>query len=437
MAKRMNLTPAPIGLHCRKYLSADGLIKTIKEGVRKISDPRRGQNTRYALEDYIMSAFAMFSLKDESLLQFSEHIQDDQNLKNIYKLEHVPSDTQMRKVLDDVSSSELDELFIKCFEKIQRGKVLTKFVGINDTYTALVDGVHYFKSNKKSSESCTVKNHSNGEVSYNLSALGIVLAKVGCPTVIPLCPEPMVKQDGSKKNDCEVTAAIRLLTKIDKLYPRLKLTYVMDAMFSNSTIISAILESKNHYIMGIKPDSHKLLYEQKENCKKIVIKQGKVEHHFEYCNNVSLNASNLELKTNVLFYQEHSDKGKKTFSWITDHEITDSNLMEIMQTGRARWKIENETFNTLKNQGYNLEHCYGLGKKNLSVNLMKLMMLAFLVDQVQQTCCKLFQAALSRLGAKIKIWKDIKTYMHCFIVHSMEEVFKIIVYGFHKIPYPH
>ena len=65
-----------------------------------------------------------------------------------------------------------------------------------------------------------------------------------------------------------------------------------------------------------------------------------------------------------------------------------------MRGGRARWKIENETFNTLKNQGYHFEHNYGHGKKNLPVVLAMVMLLAFfLVDQAQQRCCPLFQAA--------------------------------------------
>ena len=73
--------------------------------------------------------------------------------------------------------------------------------------------------------------------------------------------------------------------------------------------------------------------------------------------------------------------------------LTPDNVDVIMRGGRARWKIENETFNTLKNQGYHLEHNYGHGEQNLSVVFAMLMMLAFLVDQTQQLCCPVFQAA--------------------------------------------
>ena len=69
------------------------------------------------------------------------------------------------------------------------------------------------------------------------------------------------------------------------------------------------------------------------------------------------------------------------FSWVTDFTITKDNMFKIMRGGRARWEIANETFNTLKNQGYNFGHNYGLGKKNLSMIFVMLMMLAFLVDQ--------------------------------------------------------
>ncbi len=60
-----------------------------------------------------------------------------------------------------------------------------------------------------------------------------------------------------------------------------------------------------------------------------------------------------------------------------------------MRTGRCRWKVENETFNTLKNQGYNLEHHYGHGKQHLASVLGMLMILMFLVDQIQETSCSL------------------------------------------------
>lgn len=91
-------------------------------------------------------------------------------------------------------------------------------------------------------------------------------------------------------------------------------------------------------------------------------------------------------------------KGKKEqrgrCAWVTSHQITDKNIYELMQGGRARWKVENETLNALKNQGYQFEHTFGQGENFLHTVFAFLMMLAFLIDQLQEIACGFFQSAL-------------------------------------------
>ena len=143
-----------------------------------------------------------------------------------------------------------------------------------------------------------------------------------------------------------------------------------------------------------------------------------------------LNQSRQDLLVNFLEYWQVDTNNRVTrFSWVTDLTITRENVEEIMRAGRARWKIENETFNILKNQGYNLGHNYGLGKKHLSAVFTTLMMLAFLVDQVQQMSCHLFRVALEGLGSKRALWELMRNYFHLFRVESMETIFRVLVYG--------
>jgi hypothetical protein len=122
------------------------------------------------------------------------------------------------------------------------------------------------------------------------------------------------------------------------------------------------------------------------------------------------------------------------FSWITDFVLTPDNVDAVMRGARARWKIENETFNTLKNQGYHLEHNYGHGEHNLSVVLALLMMLAFLVDQVQQLCCPLFQAAWRKKGTKRHLWDELRHHFRLFTFRSMTELLIALVRGI--VPQP-
>ena len=112
--------------------------------------------------------------------------------------------------------------------------------------------------------------------------------------------------------------------------------------------------------------------------------------------------------------------------------MTKGNVSKIVRGGRARWRIENETFNTLKNQGYHFEHNFGHGMKNLSVVFAMLMMLAFLVDQTQQLACQLFQAVWGKLGSKRNLWEQMRALFYAYKFDSMEDIFKALLYGFKR-----
>jgi len=99
-----------------------------------------------------------------------------------------------------------------------------------------------------------------------------------------------------------------------------------------------------------------------------------------------------------------------------------------MRAGRARWKIENETFNTLKNQGYHLEHNYGHGKQHLATIFAILMMLHFLIDQVQELACAFFRAARDRFHSKKQFWHTLQSRFLEHLLLSWEDLFNSIIY---------
>ena len=160
------------------------------------------------------------------------------------------------------------------------------------------------------------------------------------------------------------------------------------------------------------------------------VAQNGVIHRFRWLNQVSLNASNPDLLVNFLEYWEIGAKQTRHFTWITDFTITQDNAYQLMRGGRARWKIENETFNTLKNQGYQFEHNFGHGKTNLSVVFALLMMLAFAVDQAQQLACQLFQAVWHDKGSKRRLWEDMRALFYTLEFASMTDIFRAMLYGY-------
>jgi hypothetical protein len=149
----------------------------------------------------------------------------------------------------------------------------------------------------------------------------------------------------------------------------------------------------------------------------------------KFYNKVPLNDANHDLEVNFIDCIVRDLKGKLIghFSWVTNILVTKENVYELSTGGRARWKVENETFNTLKNQGYNFEHNYGHGYLHLSHVLALLMFLAFFIDQVQQHCCALFQAAVKKAGSRSRFWRRQQSIFTELYVPSWEDLFLWVI----------
>ena len=247
--------------------------------------------------------------------------------------------------------------------------------------------------------------------------------------------EPIIQQDGAAKNDCERNAAKRLQINMKQAYEKYQKQYnflfVEDALYANAPHIEQLIDNQFNYLLNVKPDSHKTLFkciEGKRARKELKIytyTENGVKHHFEYVNNVLLCSSSPQLRVNFIQYTQTDKNGKKTtFTWITDIKLAQNKLKSLMKAARVRWKIENETFNTLKNLGYHFEHNYGHGKDHLSTMFAFLMLLAFYIDQLIQACCHIFMQIEENIKTKIKIWQTIKAIFQTTFVNSIFEIYQ-------------
>jgi hypothetical protein len=422
----------------RKHLSADALFRLVHSGFASLPDYRVGE-TEIALADALMSAFAMFSLKAPSLLAFDKE-RAEGNLHTIYGIERVPCDTHMREILDPVSPKWLRPVFTSVFRQLQRGKALEPMAFLDGHYLLALDGTEYFSSKTIHCASCLQKVHRNGSITYYHQLLGAALVHPDQRAVIPLMPEPIIKQDGTGKNDCERNAAKRFIAKLRQDHPHLKFVVTEDSLSSNAPHIETLHAYGLRYLLGVKEGDHGYLFQQvqtAEHAGRVAYyerhdRAAGVVHRFRFVNQVPLNASNPDVRVNFIEYWEMSADRVQHFSWVTDLWVSRRNVYALMRGGRARWKIENETFNTLKNQGYNFEHNYGHGEQHLSVVFAILMMLAFLVDQAQQLCCALFQAVWAKLGSKRRLWERMRALFYDYAFASMRQLFEALLYGFKK-----
>ncbi len=425
----------------QKKALADDLIQVVSDQAAKIPDPRPNQiDDKIPLHDAVMSALAMFHLKFSSLLQFDEDRREPEieyNLNTLYRVGKVPSDTHIRCMLDPVPTRELSRLFTALFHFVQRSGRLKQFRYFKEGYLAPMDGTGHFSSGKNSCSECCIKKPDSEDPLYYHQLLGICIVKPGIKEVFPLMPEPIIQQVDASKNDCEVNALKRALEHIHKDHPKLRLVLNLDDLYSKGPTITLIRSYNHHYISVAKESDHVALFEAVDE----LDKQDKVtrfeytddqghRHWFRFVNKVPLNKTYNDLMVNFLEYIEYNEKGEKCYnnSWVTSLRIGRKRCMPIMRGGRAKWKIENETFNTLKTQGYQLEHNHGHGDEHLASNLACLMFLAFLIDQIEQLSCPLFNKAWKGCRAKIKLWECIRNHFNRFAIDTWCELLKAVAY---------
>jgi len=424
-----------MGIHSieKVQLSARGMLSKVRSLFNQIPQPprdTRGAKPEISLTDCLMAALAVFGLKFPSLLQFDDSTEEElvkHNLKTLYHIEKTPDDTTMRQRLDKVSPVVIRPAFASIFSLIQRGKVLEGYKFLQEYLLIACDGTGLFSSNSVHCENCCEKHHKDGSVTYYHQMLAAVIVHPDQKEVFPLCPEPISKSDGNTKNDCEQNAMKRLLQDFKKEHPHLKVIFTEDALSAKGPYLRRIQEIGAHFLVNVNPTGNPSLFEWLKGVqlttKVLSAKTETIE--LSFYNGLPLNESHHDLEVNFIDCIVKDKKGKIIghFSWVTDILVTLENVYELSRGGRARWRIENETFNTLKNQGYQFEHNFGHGYKNLNHVFGLLMFLAFLIDQVQQRCCGLFQAALMKMKKKIRLWEKMRYMFLEFYINSWEDFF--------------
>ena len=427
----------------KKHLDFPALRQCLSKHLENIDDHRIQGRCSHSLHDAFMTGFACMFFQDPSLAHFQRSLEEEENISNLrtlFRVSSTPKDSQLRDVIDNTNSEYLRPVFNDYFERLRRGKHLEDFQILPGQYLCAIDGVHYHTSNHVHCDQCLTKNHKNGTVSYHHAALQGAFMHPAKRQVIPTMPEAIANGDGADKQDCEIQAAKRYIEKLKADHPRLGIIITGDSLFSKAPMIAHVLAHKLNYLFVAKPGDHTYLmewldaYETLPEVTAIDMKGRK--HRYRYCNQVPLNGQKDAPQVNYIYYELVNEKGKVTYknSWITNIEVNDSNVAKLAKGGRCRWKIENECFNTLKNQGYHLEHNFGHGKQHLSLNMYLLTMLAFFYHQIFELTDPAYQLCRRSLVSKRMLWETFRVLIRYFIFDSWNALMLKLMSGRGGIP---
>jgi hypothetical protein len=243
-----------------------------------------------------------------------------------------------------VAPEHLRPAFRAVHRELQRHKALEAYRYLDGYYLVSVDGTGQFASSAISCPQCCVKK-SQGQESYYHQLLGAVLVHPALRTVLPLAAEPITRQDGASKNDCERNAAKRLLQQLRQDYPSLKILVVEDSLSANGPHLELLKELDLRYLIGVKPGDHEALFEAVQvrlragQCQEIELTDARgVARGYRLVNDLPLNQAHPKLRVNYLEYWEVEGDEERIWSWITDLWLTRDNVEPLMRGGRARLK---------------------------------------------------------------------------------------------------
>ena len=430
-------------------LSFDVLRSMLTDAFGHLPDPRTGANKQYALRDAALGAFSVFFLQYPSFLAYQRHMQQAQghnNADSLFGVKCIPTDPQIRNLLDRVAPDHLRASFWAILERVMTDEQAASAFESDGGWLCSLDGTQYFQSTAVHCSECTVIKRDD-QRTYAHTVLIPVLAKPGTKEVLVLEPEFISPQDGAEKQDCERNAARRWVLRNAERFAGRRVTILADDLHCNQPFCELLQEHDLDFILTCKPESHPTLYEEVAlleplgtmgHCEERVwTSQGQQRWSYRFVAHVPLREPPRALYVNwceVTITREATGEPLYHNAFVTPRTVTAQTVHSIAAAGRARWKVENEGYNVLKHHGYYLEHNYGHGQQHLAAVVVMLILLAFLCHTALQLCDHTYQRLRAALGTRRTFFDDLRALTRYLFFESWEHLIAFMVKGLELQP---
>lgn len=416
----------------KKHLGLAPLIDGFKQSFLDYKDERRETSISYSALDTALSGLACMFYKSGNMVNFQERMQQKHhrnNLQTQFGVINTPKDNQMRTIIGELPSAQFASVFDNYLAKLQRSKHLAGFQ-FQKKYLVAIDGTEYFSSDSINCPSCLTQTKRNGVIKYSHKVLQPIICHPDKKHILPLMPEEIKNTDGEEKQDCEINAAYRLLPTIRKSHPRMNFIWLADSLYATAPFITSIKDAGEDFILRVKQGDHKNLFKAIEiapyESLKTTVGKGKTTIAHRWYKDIQLNASTDITVSVIRAFAITTDKDGNVSStvigvWATNLDVNETTVVDITKAARSRWKIENECFNALKNQGYDLTHNWG-HTNGESFNFYLLIMLAFYIHQILEMTDKLFQWCRSITRTFKQLWTDLEVFFSHFLFDSWEDM---------------
>ena len=420
----------------------DGRVTRLRAQIAQFTDARSGRNTVYSMEDAAPGAFSVFFTQSPSFLSFQIAMARAKGCSTAQTLlgrDNMPTDNHIRTLPDPVAPSTLLPVFRYLFNGLPDSGYLTPYRAYGNDLLGALDGTQTFRSKHICCPNCSVTNHDNGTTTYSHTTIPPVIVASGNPPVISLEPEFITPQDGHEQQDCENAAARRWRVPYGPACQQHGFCGLGDDVSCKQPRCEALLAQQMNFILVCKPDAHQTLSEWIAGLQaitEVTLKRRPGKTHYidtgHFVNQLPLREGEAALKVNGCeLTTTRVDDGQVIYrnAFATNHTLTADNVLEIVRDGRARWKIENENNNTLKNHGYNLTHHFGHGKENRSSMRVTFNLLAFLFHTVLDFREDKYRLIRQTLPTRKTFFDDIRALTRYLYFDSGDALLRFMMKG--------
>ncbi len=376
-------------------MSGDVFFKTIHHFFPKLSiwfnqadDPRQKNKITYSPSHLLWLGVFLFLMRLGSKRQIKYLFSTEEFRKNMDVLcqsftDNIAHHDTLENLLEKLSPDELSVIRHKMINRLLRMKCLASFRLLDKYYMVAIDGTGHLAFSKRHCPHCLTK-EKDGKVIYYFHNVLEVKIVTEAGLALSVETEFIENNDTDSKQDCELKAFYRMMKRLKKKFPQLKICILLDSLYAAGPVIKLIEGYGWKYIVTFKegsmPDTYAEFNNLKNFCKNTLeIKNENTIQNFSWVNDIGHRGFLFDV---LELYESGEDK-KTRFVWLTNFKVNKNNIAEIARGGRQRWKIENEGFNVQKNRGYNLEHPYSQNEISMK-NFYLLLQIAHIISQLME-----------------------------------------------------
>ena len=379
---------------CELFKTINHFFPDLFEQLRQLEDCRHRSD--YALSEILMAAIALFIFQQGSRNAFNNLRQEakfEKHYRRLFKLRLPHLDT-VHRVLCRLADESLEQLKQWLVKTLLEKKALHKYRLFGKYFVVAIDATGTMSFTERHCEQCLHQTSKKGKRSYFHNVLEAKLITAN-GFAISLATEwianPLSEYD---KQDCEREAFVRLAAKLKQLYPRLPICLTADGLYPYQRFLDICRTNRWAFILTFKDGNLPSIWEEvrallplspdQRRRERRLQGQERIEQEFRWVTDLNYGGHRLQWLECIetLTHLKSAEQTATRFVHLSNLEVTTATVVVLSATGRLRWKIENEGFNTQKNLGYALQHKYARVNWQAAKNYYQCLQIGHLINQL-------------------------------------------------------